>query len=86
MSRLRYRTGRRMITSALYSTGSENAQSQRAPDCTDERAIIGDRLNCLLAGIDASPMLREEIIACGLSPLLLAEGIKYHIELIEVEK
>lgn len=83
MSRLRYRTGRRMITSALYSAGSEDAQPQRNPDCADERVIIADRLNCLIAGIDASPMLRDELIACGLSPLLIVDGIKYHIGFIE---
>lgn len=84
--RLKYNTSRRMITAALYSAGSENAQPANKPDCADERVIIADRLNCLLAGIEASPILREEIIACGLSPQLLTEGVKYHIEFIEAQE
>lgn len=78
----RYHTGRDMITSALYSAGKEGAQAARKLRTTDENLIIADRLNLLLAGIAASPMLREELIACGLSPELIVTGIGYHIEFI----
>lgn len=78
----RYHTSRDMITSALYGAGKENAQPARRPRSTDENLIIADRLNTLLTGIAASPLLREELIACGLSPELIVTGIKYHIEFI----
>lgn len=87
MSWRKYHTGRRMITSALYSGGKESASSLRKPvDQSEERAIIVDRIHCVIAGVAVSSMLRDELIACGLSPELLTEGLKYHLEFIEEEK
>lgn len=87
MSAHKYHTGRRMVTAALYSGGKQAASMVRKPsDQSAERAIIANRVNTVIAGIDASPMLREELIACGLSPNLITEGLKYHIEFIEGEK
>ena len=86
MARLRYCTGRRMITSALYSAGKEPAMKQHGGnDCANEKQIITDRLACVIASIDKSPLLREELIACGLAPALLREGLQWHIKYLKGE-
>lgn len=83
MSFRKYHTGRRMVTAALYSCGKESASSLRKPsDQSAERAIVADRIGNVIAGIAASPMLRDELIACGLSPELITEGLKYHAEFL----
>lgn len=87
MSLRKYHTDRRMVTAALYSCGKEPATSVQNPQChAAERSIVADRVNAVIAGIDASPMLRDELIACGLSPELIVEGLKYHIKFMDGEK
>jgi hypothetical protein len=83
MSRYKYRTGRRLITSALYSTGAQDATAQSAPDFTFERTVIVDRLNQVIEGISLSRILRDELISVGLSPDMVREGIGYHIEFLQ---
>lgn len=80
MSANKYRTSRTMITSALY--GYEDASRIRRPVDTEQRAIIADRVGCVIEAIEASPLLREELIACGLSPELISEGLKHHAEFL----
>lgn len=85
MSRHRYRTGKDMITAALYSAGKEDATGRGKPADAETIAIIANRLNQVIEGISISAMLREELIACGLSPDLVANGIKYHVEFLQCQ-
>lgn len=74
----RYGVSRGKITAALYAMGSEPAASPASS--AEARAIVADRIQCVADAISASPMLRDELIACGLSPMMVEEGLKHHRE------
>lgn len=78
MSANKYKTGRAKITSALYGYG--DAPLERHPNCINERQVIAKRLDDFINGIDQSKLLRDELISAGLSPDLIKEGVRYHIE------
>lgn len=48
----------------------------------EDRELVARRMEGVLEAIAASPLLRDELIAAGLSPTMVEHGIKHHISLL----
>lgn len=73
--RIKYVENRERLVSVIYGYGGTTV-----PEV--EKSIIVDRLQAVVVAIDQSSFLRDELIAIGLAPEVVQEGLNYHMEFL----